>query len=328
MPAETHLLAGALTNYADDEGYFNANPGLVRAGTHPLRKDATPIEEQLLQLEKVGYLEMRRCTDGKAIGLIVNFAKHQRVSHPSESRLRGRFDEGSRISPELYEKAPEVRRPEQGAGSRELSGEQGAGSREASTADAVPPGGKDTAKAEQAKGAAVDDRGKVLGTLPLNDGSDYEIRDDDLRRDSELYPAVDVKAAYREMKGFFLANPKQLKTRGGIRKHMHWRLAGLQDKAGQSRTNGGADGRTHGNSGNGVGAAEGRRAVSHDAIGAAGARRYGVGADADDGGDPGAVCGAGATGRDSRHVPGGVGGDGAAVRAGSVSGCAVEGDTG
>src|ERR1700743_1918534 len=135
LSPETHLLAGALTNYADDEGYFNANPGLVKAGTHPLRNDPTPVREQLAQLEAMGYIEIHSCADGKMIGRIVNFQSHQKVSHPSESRLKQRFNEGSRKPPEDLRKTPESLRPEQGTGN---GIEQGTGNREASTAEAVP----------------------------------------------------------------------------------------------------------------------------------------------------------------------------------------------
>lgn len=92
LPAETHLFAAALLTYADDEGYFNANPVLLKAGTTPLRdKDGTKLEEQLVQLERIGYIELRR--DGaKAIGLVVRFSEHQRVSHPTPSKLRMKFE--------------------------------------------------------------------------------------------------------------------------------------------------------------------------------------------------------------------------------------------
>ena len=36
LPADTHMLAAALLNYADDEGYFNANPKLVEAECFPV----------------------------------------------------------------------------------------------------------------------------------------------------------------------------------------------------------------------------------------------------------------------------------------------------
>lgn len=107
LPAETHLLAAALMNYADDEGYFNANPVLIKAGTNPLRRDTTPIDRQLAQLEEIGYIEIR----GKGLkkyGFIKHFADHQRVSHPSPSKIKPRFEEFPNSSGEI----PERLRPE------------------------------------------------------------------------------------------------------------------------------------------------------------------------------------------------------------------------
>jgi hypothetical protein len=91
LPPEAHLLASALVNYADDEGYFNAHPVLVKAGTNPLRKDSTTVEEQLAELEKIGYIVIARNGD-KCFGKITTFAAHQRVSHAVPSKIRYKFE--------------------------------------------------------------------------------------------------------------------------------------------------------------------------------------------------------------------------------------------
>lgn len=88
LPAETHLLAALLHPYADDEGYFNANPKLVQGACVPLREDSVNIHEQLNQLEKVGYIERRRCVGGKTLGRVVSFSEDQRVNRPTPSKLR------------------------------------------------------------------------------------------------------------------------------------------------------------------------------------------------------------------------------------------------
>jgi hypothetical protein len=115
LPAETHLFASALVNYADDYGYFNANPVLVKAGTNPLRIDKTKTEDQLEQLERIGYIEVRR-SGIKHYGRILKFDEHQRVSHPSPSKLKDKYEtlpKSSRIIPESF--VPEGNR-EQGTG--------------------------------------------------------------------------------------------------------------------------------------------------------------------------------------------------------------------
>lgn len=116
LPAETHLFAGALVNYADDYGYFNANPVLVKAGTNPLREDKTKIEDQLEQLEKIGYIEVRR-SGIKHYGRILKFDEHQRVSHPSPSKIKDKFESLPKSSGEVPEPLrPEGKGREQGTG--------------------------------------------------------------------------------------------------------------------------------------------------------------------------------------------------------------------
>ncbi len=53
LPEATHILAAALLNYADDEGYFKANPALVKAACCPLREPSVNVQESLQQLAAV-----------------------------------------------------------------------------------------------------------------------------------------------------------------------------------------------------------------------------------------------------------------------------------
>jgi hypothetical protein len=78
-----------------------------------------------------------------------------------------------------------------------------------------------TARAVPASASVPPVRGALLDTLPLNDGTSYEVREDDLVRDEPLYPGVDVRQEYRAMKAYLLANPRKTKTRSGIRRFMH-----------------------------------------------------------------------------------------------------------
>ena len=87
LPCESHLMAAGLLTYADDHGYFNANPGLVRAAVFPLRELSRAIPEMLGELVQIGYLRLGTAEDGKRYGHVVNFSKHQRVSHPTDSKI-------------------------------------------------------------------------------------------------------------------------------------------------------------------------------------------------------------------------------------------------
>ncbi|MBN3093512.1 primosomal protein [Pectobacterium brasiliense] len=82
------LLAIGLLNYADDEGYFNANPKLIKAAVFPLREPSVPITVMLRELSNHGYLSMFSTADEKHFGLIRNFKKHQVVNKGKESRIK------------------------------------------------------------------------------------------------------------------------------------------------------------------------------------------------------------------------------------------------
>ena len=88
LPAETHLFAAGLLCYSDDEGYFNANPGLVKAAIFPLRESSVSVPDMLQQLEKIGYLQLGKTSDGKHWGKVVKFSIHQRVNRPTPSRIK------------------------------------------------------------------------------------------------------------------------------------------------------------------------------------------------------------------------------------------------
>jgi len=117
LPESTHMLAGALINYADDEGYFNANPALIKAECFPLREPSVSIPVSLTKLSGINYIE-RGVHEGRFYGRIVNFSEHQRVNHPTSSKIKilpikwGEFTEDSVSPPEKFLNPPDSLRPE------------------------------------------------------------------------------------------------------------------------------------------------------------------------------------------------------------------------
>ena len=73
-------------------------------------------------------------------------------------------------------------------------------------------------------------------TLPLNDKTDYGITQDEVDHWKELYPAVDVMAELRKMKGWCEGNPAKRKTRRGIARFVNAWLAKEQDRGGSRKT--------------------------------------------------------------------------------------------
>lgn len=111
----------------------------------------------------------------------------------------------------------------EGEGDTELEGEQKKQEPLASSANALPA-----------------DKGKLLGTLPLNDGTDWEVWSGDADELQPLYPAVDVRQELRNMKGWLIGNPTLRKTKRGIKRFVTSWLSKEQDKA---RPHGGTNGK-------------------------------------------------------------------------------------
>lgn len=136
QPEATHMLAAALLNYADDYGYFNANPKLIAGEIYPLREPSVSIPESLRRLQTIGYIRLGTGEDGRRYGQVVEFEKHQRVSHATDSKISclSIAWEHSGNTPDNIGSAPETFVPEQG---KEQGKEQGTGNGKAATA--APP---------------------------------------------------------------------------------------------------------------------------------------------------------------------------------------------
>ncbi len=84
LPREDRLLAAALLNWADDEGYFRSHPALVAGALFPFDADGRAfVTRGMAHLAEVGFL---RFFEG-GIGHIAKFAEHQIINKPTKSRL-------------------------------------------------------------------------------------------------------------------------------------------------------------------------------------------------------------------------------------------------
>jgi len=114
LPAETHMLAAALLNYADDEGYFNANPKLVQAECFPLRDLSVTVQDSLTDLASAGFIEVGTGEDGRRYGRIPTFLTHQVVNRPKASKIKP-----LQIAWNDHGQITDPSPPEQGTGNRE-----------------------------------------------------------------------------------------------------------------------------------------------------------------------------------------------------------------
>ena len=67
-------------------------------------------------------------------------------------------------------------------------------------------------------------------SLPLNDGTEYSIYQEQCHEWAGLYPAVDVIQQLRAMRGWLLSNPTKRKTKRGIERFITGWLSREQDK--------------------------------------------------------------------------------------------------
>lgn len=215
LPEFTHMLAAALLNHADDEGYFNANPALVKAECLPLRESSVSVQDSLKQLVEIGFIQVGRGEDGKRYGRVLTFADHQRVNRPTSSKIKA-IGIVWESSPTPHSQLSESSPPE---GNREGKGKEG--KKDSCAAPSATAPADDLVPAEPA-----------LLTIELNDGSEFPITKTQADEFAGLYPAVDVPQALRSIKAWVIANPTKRKTRAGVMRFVNSWLAREQDRGG------------------------------------------------------------------------------------------------
>ena len=90
----TKLLAIGLLNVADDEGYFFAEPRMIRNAIRPLDDDSRITTVSLRELSEIGYISINNHPTHGAIGSIPSFLIHQVINKPKASKIKALFMEG------------------------------------------------------------------------------------------------------------------------------------------------------------------------------------------------------------------------------------------
>ena len=109
------LLAVGLLNYADDEGYFLADPLLVRGALRAFDDNSSRTRDALDELSQIGYVEVSTHATHGDIGRVVSFLTHQRIDRPNPSKLAHLFDSTS-VRRALVANASTEQGREQGTG--------------------------------------------------------------------------------------------------------------------------------------------------------------------------------------------------------------------
>lgn len=115
---ETKLVAIALLSIADDEGYFRADPALIRSDAFPFNEGSVNIHGALTELSNIGWIELKDHPEQGRMGLVIKFQKHQKINRPSPSKLKPYY-QFSEPSVNTHGVLSEPSLPDQGSGNRD-----------------------------------------------------------------------------------------------------------------------------------------------------------------------------------------------------------------
>lgn len=211
---EFRLWAGLITQ-ADDAGRGDARPAIIKGRVFPFRERLSikDIDAALQALAAKGCVSLYT-VDGKPYFLFPGWVKHQRVRD---------------CKPKYPEPPEKLNLPQSAANCGELP--QSAALIQSESNPNPESNPKDYCAEPQAAGAPP------VISLPLNDGTFFDVSENDRAKWSQLYPNVDVLQQLRNMAGWCDANPTKRKTRGGVKRFIAAWLAREQDKGGKAPQN-------------------------------------------------------------------------------------------
>lgn len=211
---DARLLFVQLWTLCDDSGRTRGVSRMLASLLFPYDDDAPKlIDRWLAELEREGCI-IRYLHDGNSYIQVCNWLNHQKIDKPSQSKIPP--PENPR------EDSPKSREPsslDQGSRIKDQGGDQGEDHSLAQPPEPVVPVPP-----------------PVIG-IPLNDGSEYGVTDEQVREFAALYQSVDVMQELRSMRAWGISNPTKRKTRAGVMRFVNAWLAKEQDSP---RRSGGA----------------------------------------------------------------------------------------
>lgn len=204
-----------LITYVDDYGCGSADAELLKGFVFPRRKGITEsqIQKAIDDLASMSIIHLYQ-VDGESYLCFPNWDKHQRI----QAKKR---------------KFPEPPKDLQEAWKSESDGESQYVT--VSHGESPPKSNPNTnpntnPNPISATPLAESDSVTVIA-LPLNDGTEKAVTQEEIDKWRELYPAVDIMAELRKMYGWLDGNPKNKKTRSGIGRFINSWLSRAQDGA-------------------------------------------------------------------------------------------------
>ena len=213
---EFRLWVGLITQ-VDDAGRGDARPAIIKGRVFPFRERLSikDIDAALQALAAKGCVSLY-AVDGKPYFLFPGWVKHQRVRD---------------CKPKYPEPPENLNLPQSAASCGELPQSAALIQSESES----NPNPESNPKEYCAEPQAAD--APPVISLPLNDGTFFDVSENDRAKWSQLYPSVDVLQQLRNMAGWCDSNPTKRKTRGGIKRFITAWLAREQDKCGKAPQN-------------------------------------------------------------------------------------------
>lgn len=217
---EFRLWVGLITQ-VDDAGRGDARPAIIKGRVFPFRERLSikDIDAALQALAAKGCVSLYT-VDGKPYFLFPGWVKHQRV----------------RDCKPKYPEPPENINLPQSAASCGESPQSAALIQSESNPNPESNSNPESNPKEYCAEPQAADAPPVI-SLPLNDGTFFDVSENDRAKWSQLYPNVDVLQQLRNMAGWCDVNPVKRKTRGGIKRFITAWLAREQDKGGKAPQN-------------------------------------------------------------------------------------------
>ena len=205
----------------DDYGIYSANPVVLSRTLFPMKEDVTSgmIKDALMKYVELGLIDVY-VVENKGVFLkLATWESHQRL-HESKHKfpvpddgqiingdiICGDFPKFSASSGNVQKKSEKNRlKP-----SRNQVEENSSYCSEVSENPSEPP----------------------VIFIPLNDGTEFGVMNEDVEKYHKLYPAVDVMQELRSMVGWCDANPTRKKTKSGVKKFINSWLSKAQNNGG------------------------------------------------------------------------------------------------
>lgn len=203
-----------LITYVDDYGRGSADPELLKGFVFPRRKEVREqdIRKALAALERTGSILLYDVA-GEPYFCFPNWSEHQRIQTKKSKYPAPADCDMSRWLTVIHGDSPPESNPNPNPNPEsESNPKEGGGEPQA----ASPP----------------------VVSIPLNDGTEYPVSQEQCQEWAGVYPAVDVIQQLREMREWCLNNPAKRKTAKGVRSFITRWLAKEQDRGGQKHSKG------------------------------------------------------------------------------------------